>query len=53
MVAGSLSALDLKQQIKAGNRQRKTASGGTLTVTMQGKNIVLRDDGVAVNREHP
>lgn len=45
MVAGSLSALDLKQQIKAGNRQRKTVSGGTLTVTMQGKNIVLRDDG--------
>ena len=42
--AGRLSAMDLKKQIKAGNGQAelKTVSGGTLTVTMQGKNIVLR-----------
>jgi uncharacterized surface protein with fasciclin (FAS1) repeats len=46
VVAGRLSAMDLKKQIKAGNGQAalKTISGGTLTVTMQGKNIVLRDE---------
>lgn len=46
VVAGRLSAIDLKKQIKAGNGQAelKTVSGGTLTVTMQGKNIVLRDE---------
>jgi len=38
--------MDLKKQIKAGNGQAelKTVSGGTLTVTMKGKNIVLRDE---------
>jgi len=38
--------LDLKKQIKAGNGQAelKTVSGGTLTVMMQGKNIVLKDE---------
>ena len=46
VVAGKLSAMDLKKQIKAGNGQAelKTVSGGTLIVTMQGKNIVLRDE---------
>lgn len=46
VVAGRLSALDLKQQIKAGNGQAelKTVSGGTLTVMMQGKKIVLKDE---------
>ena len=38
--------MDLKKEIKAGNGQAelKTVSGGTLTVTMQGKNIVLKDE---------
>jgi uncharacterized surface protein with fasciclin (FAS1) repeats len=38
--------LDLKKQIKAGNGQAelKTVSGGTLTVMMRGKNIVLKDE---------
>jgi uncharacterized surface protein with fasciclin (FAS1) repeats len=46
VVPGRLSAMDLKKQIKAGNGQAelKTVSGGTLTVTMQGKNIVLQDE---------
>ena len=46
LVPGRLSAMDLKKQIKAGNGQAelKTVSGGTLTVTMQGKNIVLKDE---------
>src|SRR5215470_14120870 len=46
VVPGRLSALDLKKQIKAGNGQAelKTVSGGTLTLMMQGKNIVLKDE---------
>ena len=46
VVPGRLSAMDLKKQIKAGNGQAKlkTVSGGMLTVTMQGKNIVLKDE---------
>jgi len=46
VIAGRLSALDLKKQIKAGNGQAelKTVSGGTLTVMMRGKNIVLKDE---------
>lgn len=52
VVAGRLSALDLKKQIKAGNGQAtlKTVSGGTLVVMMQGKNIVLKDEkgGISV-----
>jgi uncharacterized surface protein with fasciclin (FAS1) repeats len=45
VVAGRLRALDLKKQIKAGNRKAmlKTVSGGTLVVMMQGENIVLKD----------
>ena len=46
VIPGRLSALDLKKQIKAGSGQAelKTVSGGTLTVMMQGKNIVLKDE---------
>jgi len=46
VVPGRLSALDLKKQIQAGNGQAelKTVSGGTLTLMMQSKNIVLKDE---------
>jgi uncharacterized surface protein with fasciclin (FAS1) repeats len=46
VVAGKLSASDLKKQIKEGHGQAslKTVSGGTLTAMMQGKNIVLKDE---------
>lgn len=46
VVPGRLSAMDLKKQIKAGNGQAelKTVAGGTLRVTMQGKNLVLKDE---------
>ena len=46
VVAGRLSARDLKKQIKAGNGQAvlKTVSGGTLVVMMQGENVVLKDE---------
>ncbi len=46
VVAGRLSAADLKKEIKAGNGEAslKTVSGGTLTATMQGNHIVLKDE---------
>jgi uncharacterized surface protein with fasciclin (FAS1) repeats len=46
VVAGKVTADDLKSQIKAGHGQAplKTVSGGTLTAMMQGKNIVLKDE---------
>ncbi len=46
VVAGRLSASDLKKQIETGGGQAtlKTVSGGTLTAMMQGKNIVLKDE---------
>ena len=46
VVAGRLSASDLRKEIKAGNGDAtlKTVSGGTLTATMQGNNIVLKDE---------
>ncbi len=46
VVAGRLSASDLKKEIEAGNGQAtlKTVSGGTLIAMMQGSNIVLKDD---------
>ena len=46
VVAGRLSAADLRKQIQAGNGQAelKTVSGGTLWVMMQGKNLVLKDE---------
>lgn len=46
VVAGRLSARDLKKQIKAGGGQAtlNTGSGGTLVVMMQGDNFVLKDE---------
>jgi len=46
VVAGRLSAADLRKQIQAGNgnAELKTVSGGTLMVMMRGKNIVLKDE---------
>jgi len=46
VVAGRLSASDLKKQIKAGHGQAmlKTVSGGTLIAMMQGSNIQLKDE---------
>jgi len=46
VVAGKLSAADLRSQIKAGNGSAtlKTVSGGTLTAWMKGKNLVLKDE---------
>jgi len=43
--------LDLKKQIEAGNGQTelKIVSGATLTIRMEGKNIVLKD-GKAVSQ---
>ncbi len=46
VVAGRLSAVDLKKQIMrgGGHAELKTVNGETLTVMMQGKNIVLKDE---------
>jgi len=46
VVAGRLSAADLRKMIQTGNghAELKTVSGGTLWVMMQGKNIVLKDE---------
>ena len=46
VVAGRISASDLRKEIKAGNGEAslKTVSGGTLTATMQGDHIVLKDE---------
>ena len=46
VVAGRLSASDLKKEIQSGHGQAalKTVSGGTLIAMMQGKNIVLKDE---------
>ena len=46
VVAGKMSASDLRKQIKAGkgSASLKTVSGGTLTVWMKGKNLVLKDE---------
>lgn len=46
VVAGKLSASDLRKEIKAGNGEAslKTVSGGTLIATMQGDHIVLKDE---------
>jgi uncharacterized surface protein with fasciclin (FAS1) repeats len=43
VVAGRLSALDLKKQIKAGNGQPtlKTVNGGTLVVMMQVSTVTI------------
>ena len=46
VVAGRISASDLKKEIKEGSGEAslKTVSGGTLTATMQGGHIVLKDE---------
>src|SRR5208282_3124220 len=46
VVAGRLSAAELKKEIRAGHGQAtlKTVSGGTLIAMMQGSNIVLKDE---------
>jgi uncharacterized surface protein with fasciclin (FAS1) repeats len=46
VVAGRLSASDLKKQIKAGNgtAQLTTVEGGKLWASMQGGNIMLKDE---------
>jgi uncharacterized surface protein with fasciclin (FAS1) repeats len=46
VVAGRLSSAELKKEIRAGHGRAilKTVSGGTLIATMQGSNVVLRDE---------
>ena len=46
VVAGRISAAELKKQIREGNGQAmlKTVSGGTLIAMMQGSSIVLKDE---------
>ena len=46
VVPGRLSVQDLAKQIKAGNGTAtlKTASGGTLTATMMGGHVVIKDE---------
>jgi uncharacterized surface protein with fasciclin (FAS1) repeats len=46
VVAGKVSSVDLKKQIKAGNgtAMLKTVAGGTLWAMMDGKDIVLKDE---------
>jgi uncharacterized surface protein with fasciclin (FAS1) repeats len=46
VIAGRLSASDLRKEIKAGNGEAslKTVSGGTLVATMQGNQIMLKDE---------
>jgi uncharacterized surface protein with fasciclin (FAS1) repeats len=46
VVAGRMSAADLKKQIKEGHGEAmlKTVSGGTLTAMLLGSNIVLKDE---------
>ena len=46
VVAGRISAAELKKQIREGNGQAtlKTVSGGTLIAMLQGTSIVLKDE---------
>ena len=46
VVAGKITAKELKKQIKAGGGKAvlKTVQGGSLTATLQGSNIVLTDE---------
>ncbi|MBY0507883.1 MAG: fasciclin domain-containing protein [Bryobacteraceae bacterium] len=46
VVAGKMSSIDLKKAIKMGGGQAtlKTVAGGTLTASMQGTAIVLKDE---------
>ena len=47
VVPGRLNAADLARQINAGGGRAmlKTASGGTLTASMSGSNVMITDDG--------
>ena len=47
VVPGRLNASDLARQISAGGGRAmlKTASGGTLTASMNGSNVMITDDG--------
>ncbi len=46
VVPGKVSSVDLKKMIKMGNGMAtlKTVAGGTLTASLTGKNIVLKDE---------
>jgi uncharacterized surface protein with fasciclin (FAS1) repeats len=46
VVPGRLSSADLRKEIKAGNGMAslKTVAGGTLTASLQGNDIVLKDE---------
>jgi len=46
VVPGRLSSADLRKEIKAGNGMAtlKTVSGGTLTASMKGNDIMLKDE---------
>jgi uncharacterized surface protein with fasciclin (FAS1) repeats len=46
VVPGRLSSADLKKEIKAGNGMAslKTVAGGTLTASMKGNDIMLKDE---------
>jgi uncharacterized surface protein with fasciclin (FAS1) repeats len=52
VVAGRLSASDLKKEIREGHGQAtlKTVSGGSLTAMMEGKNIVLKDEKGGISK---
>jgi uncharacterized surface protein with fasciclin (FAS1) repeats len=52
VVAGRLSSVDLKKQIKAGNGTAtlKTVSGATLWPMLQGNDIVLKDEMGTMSR---
>jgi uncharacterized surface protein with fasciclin (FAS1) repeats len=52
VVAGRLSSIDLKKQIKKGNGSAtlKTVSGGMLWAMMQGDDIVLKDEKGAMSK---
>lgn len=52
VVAGRISAADLKKQIKAGGgtASLKTVAGGTLTAMMEGSTLVLKDEKGGISK---
>jgi uncharacterized surface protein with fasciclin (FAS1) repeats len=52
VVAGKLSSIELKKQIRAGNGTAtlKTVSGGTLWAMVEGNDIVLKDEKGAMSK---
>lgn len=52
VVPGKLSSVDLKKQIKASNgkTELKTVSGGSVWATLEGKDIVLKDEKGGMSR---